>query len=488
LGVQALTLARCAVAGLAWQTASLRAPPPHRWACRVAVAHTGTGVMKREDRCLPPLPEALVLFIFSLVPVDQRLRCLEVCRGWRAVLLERSLWTRLDLSATAGLARPATQALLRAAAARAGGQLQALHLTDCVAITYDALMLVARANADTLTELRMEGICHDHWYKASHALVGQVEAVLGAAPRLRLLAADVNCDDATVAHPLLRNEGAFAVLRVRQLRISRAHQGDEAGVLALAADLAVHTCLTEVRLQHAPLRTLAVLDAVVEAALTLRLASLLLFDCHVTPASAPALARLISGGALTELYVDNGELQLLDQPAAALIADALRANSTLTSLKLPSCNFWQDAAGAALVLSALTAHRSLRTVNLNWETIETIDGDQAPALGAALGALVAADAPALQELDVSVSGLGDAGLGALVDALPLNTHLRTLYLADNHCTKAFIRDRLLPAVRANTSLQQLTAVDDYDEVDEDGDRSFAREAEALVDARRAAAS
>jgi hypothetical protein len=60
--------------------------------------------------------------------------------------------------------------------------------------------------------------------------------------------------------------------------------------------------------------------AVVDAALTtLRLPSLMLLACHVTPASAPALARLINGGALTQLFVSNDGEQLLDQPAAALI-------------------------------------------------------------------------------------------------------------------------------------------------------------------------
>jgi hypothetical protein len=122
--------------------------PPRRSA-RVAEA------AERACTALAPLPHALVLLIFSLLPVDQRLRCLEVCKGWYATLNERSLWTRLDLSATAGLARPATDALLRAAAARAGGQLQTLDLTDSEAITQDALLAVARANADTLTELRM---------------------------------------------------------------------------------------------------------------------------------------------------------------------------------------------------------------------------------------------------------------------------------------------------------------------------------------------
>jgi hypothetical protein len=188
-----------------------------------------------------------------------------VCKGWYATLNERSLWTRLDLSSdTAGLARPATHALLRAAAARAGDQLQTLNLTHGVHLTHYAILAVVRANADTLTELRMEGSRTLHG--GAHALVDEVKAVLGAAPRLRLFAADVHCRDVMEAHRLLRNEGAFTALRVRKLRVSVATADDEAGVLALASDLAAHTCLKEVRLLRAPLRTLAVLDGVVDAA------------------------------------------------------------------------------------------------------------------------------------------------------------------------------------------------------------------------------
>jgi hypothetical protein len=447
--------------------------PPRRSA-RVAAE------VERRTSALAPLPHALVLLIFSLLPVDQRLRCLEVCKGWFATFNERSLWSRLDMSVTAGLARPATEALLRAASARAGGQLQALHLTDCVAMTHEAILAVARANADTLTELRMEGGCGDH-FELSVTSVGQVEAVLAAAPRLRLLAADVRCNDAAVAHRLLRNEGVFALLRVRKLSVDNVD--DEAGVLALAADMATHTCLTEVRLHDAPLRTLGVLDAVVDAALALRLSSLTLFCCNVTPASAPSLARLIGGGALTELCVFNDFQQLLDQPAAALIADALRANSTLTSFKLQACEFWRDAAGAALLLGSLTEHRSLRTLDLRMNSIW--DGEQhAPALGAALGALVAADSHALQELDLSNFAHYEAGLvalGQLVDALPLNTHLRTVNLSHNTWNTAFVRDRLLPAVRANTSLRCLT-------LPQGNLNAFLREAQALVAARHAAAA
>ncbi len=366
-------------------------------------------------------------------------------------------------------------------------------------IAHEALLAVVHANADTLTELRMEGSgsgirLDGASPRRALALVGQVQAVLGAAPRLRLLAADVDCNDVAVAHRLLRNEGAFAALRVRKMHVSTR---DEAGVLALAADLPAHTWLTEVRLHLSPLGTLAVLDAVVDAALELRLHSLLLNECHITPASAPALARLISGGALTELYVSNEEFfdqQLFDQPAAALIANALRANSMLTSLELVHCCFWRNEAGAALVLDALAAHRSMRTLNL---CNNNAYGNLAPALGAALGALVAADAPPLHELNVSANRMGDAGLRALVGALPLNTHLLTLNLADNLCTDAFIRNRLLPALRANTSLLHLSAVGNFEAEDnhymaypgDDGEyrNPLTREAEALVRARRAAA-
>jgi hypothetical protein len=450
------------------------AMPPRRSA-RVAA------VGEHQPCALASLPHALVLLIFSLLPVDQRLRCLEVCRGWYATLTERSLWTRLDLSATAGLARRATDALLRAAAARA--ELRTLHLTDSEFITRNALLAVARANADTLTELRMESSGGD-FYGDAFASVGVVEAVLGAAPRLYLLAADVHCGNVTEARRLLRSEGAFAAVHVRKMRVSLANADGEAGMLALAADLAVHTCLTNVHLVHAQLGTLAALDVVVDAALALRLPLLTLSYCHVTPASAPALARLISGGALAELYVCNGGQRLLDQPAAAVVADdALRANSTLTSLKLPACSFWEDAAAAALLLDALTAHRSLRTLNLGANSIQ--DGEQqATALGAALGALVAADAPALHDMHLSGIAFNEAGLlalGLLLNALPLNTHLHTLNLDNIGWTNDFARDRLLPAVRANTSLQNLSV---------DGGAAgwaFLREAEAVVERRAAAA-
>jgi hypothetical protein len=106
------------------------------------------------------------------------------------------------------------------------------------------------------------------------------------------------------------------------------------------------------------------------------------------------------------------------------------------------------------LLDALTAHASLRVLILSSNPVNA--AHQAD-MGAALGALVAANAPALHTLNVSCGSLGDVGLRPLCDALPQNTHLRELAIFSNSITEVLARDVLLPAVRANTSLRKLDA-------------------------------
>jgi hypothetical protein len=79
------------------------------------------------------LPQVLLLLVLALVPVDARLRCAEVCRGWRIAVADHSLWLRLDLSRTSGVGCAVTDTLLRTAVARAAGGLQALDLTNRLA-------------------------------------------------------------------------------------------------------------------------------------------------------------------------------------------------------------------------------------------------------------------------------------------------------------------------------------------------------------------
>jgi hypothetical protein len=170
-------------------------------------------------------------------------------------------------------------------------------------------------------------------------------------------------------------------------------------------------------------------------------------------------------------------VSLLDEPATALLSDALVANTSLTALHLTLVGLWRRPAAAVALVTALAGHPRLRAIDLSYNIVH---GD-ADASAALLGALVAANARTLQRLDISISLLGDAGMGPLVDALRHNTHLRVLNCAVNEMSEAFARDRLLPAVRDNTGLRTLTV----DPPHEYGDRApdSAREAAALVAAR-----
>jgi hypothetical protein len=199
-------------------------------------------------------------------------------------------------------------------------------------------------------------------------------------------------------------------------------------------------------------------------------------------ASVPALARLLGGTALTILTLQHtGDEPLLLSGAdgsAALLAAALRANNTLTALVFLHANAWHDAEGTETVLQALTAHPSVQGLWMHGNTVRDADRERA---GASLGALVAANAPALQTLDVSVCALGDEGLGPLVDVLAANTHLQTLGCSGNGMSETFAFNRLMPALLANKMLRKLT-IENPDAAASPGVRRL----EALV-AERAAA-
>jgi hypothetical protein len=422
------------------------------------------------------LPHVLALAIFSRLTVEQRLRCIEVCRGWRATLADHNAWFQLDLTRADG--SECSEALLRAATSRACGQLRLLRLA-CGDALQVALFDVAVDNAVTLQELRISTPATTYPQRRS---VEDLEELLRAAPQLRTLAADVVCFDAADAQPVLRNEPPFGPVRVRHLTVGL-HVATADAVLALAADLAAHASLTSVWLSDASLGSPAALDAVVDAALARRLSAVKLTSCSMPPASAPALARLLGGNTLTELCIGNVPGQLLDAPAAALLANALRANTSLTALTFSSMDLWRDPAVAAELLGALTAHPRLQTLDLSWNDPDD-DGMQAAEAGAALAALLLANAPALRELNIGRSELGDEGMGPVLEALRHNTYLRTLKCRGTQTSDAFARNTLLPAVRANTSLRELVAAEEEDEAeDEESKEVAAREAEALVAAR-----
>jgi hypothetical protein len=396
------------------------------------------------------LPHALLARVLARLPVDDRLRAAEVCRGWRTVVeTERSLWTTLDFSDSSGVTHEVTKELLRAAAGKAGGALETMDLCGCFWWSwYDALLEVVTDNAASLRELRAYGSA----FEIDSMSCETAEDLLRAAPQLRELVTDVECYTVEDAVRVLRKEGMFQRLHVIELH-AHVEEADGAEMHELAAALATHTSpLACLHLRRAPLTAPDVLDAVVDAALANQLTTCYFEACHLFSVSVPSLVRLLGSGALKRLLIDGNGAQLLDAPAAALLGGALRTNGVLAWLKLENVRLWDDSAAATMLLSSLVAHPSLRELMISGDAVPPA---YAACAGTALFALVAANAPALEHLSVGSWQLGDAGLRPLMDALPRNMHLMELYLSGNDITDAFARDVLLPAVRANTSLNWL---------------------------------
>ena len=164
----------------------------------------------------------------------------------------------------------------------------------------------------------------------------------------------------------------------------------------------------------------------------------------------------------------------------AALGRALREHRSLRVLDVAAdFHLWRDMEAAAALLRSLAGHPSLLALD--------ILGNQPPeaarrAAGSALGALVAADGP-LAELYCQGCNLGDPGLEGLVAALPGNHHLRLLRISLNQMTPHFAHHCLLPAARANSSLQELRA----EELEGDPPEAMALVAARDLAARAAAA-
>ena len=206
---------------------------------------------------------------------------------------------------------------------------------------------------------------------------------------------------------------------------------------------------------------------------------LVLEQCPLAPDFMTEMARAVRDGALTELKVIyDPPLQVVLDSAAAL-TDALRSSRTITTLMLGSADFWTAPAAGAAMLDAVARHPTLNTLELELN----LAPEHQAAAGAAIAALVAADAPALTTLDLYACRLGDAGLAPILEALLRNTHLHMLSVRGNGMTADFARQRLLPAVVANTSLRTLQAHNYEAEEGQVTLEKLLRRAERIVTAR-----
>ena len=93
------------------------------------------------------LPRPLARKVFYLLPLETQLVCTAVCRAWRQICSDPSLWDQLyfdDLGEEQRNApRPVVERLLCAAALRARGQLTYADLRGWKASTLATMQLVA---------------------------------------------------------------------------------------------------------------------------------------------------------------------------------------------------------------------------------------------------------------------------------------------------------------------------------------------------------
>ena len=410
------------------------------------------------------LPLSVAQHIFALLPVDTRAPAALVCRAWRGAIDDPRVWNRLELSFANGVTCALKDDKLRATAARARGQLDTVVLSKRAENVSDHVLLeVVTANAATLHELHC--VFGSEMPSRLYS-VDFVEQLARAAPQLRVLRADVSAS-LVDALRMLRNEAPFGALRLRDLEVTHVGQGvlvADADVLALAAAVPLHASLHQLGLHSVLLRTPAVLDAIVACALSCGLQSVEFYRCGLSPASVPAIARLVRGGALASLQIKNCDEPLLDAAAAMQFADAIASSRTLQQLVLwDYLHLFHDVAVDAPVLRALAGHPSLQT--LHFYSFYLRD---AAAVGMLLATVVTANAPALRTLSFIDLPLGDEGTRPLLDALVENTHLQELECCQVGMSNDFVEYTFTPAVRANRGLRKLSATmesEDHDEED-----------------------
>lgn len=408
------------------------------------------------------LPTPVVHRVVLLLPVEDRLRSIMVCRAWEAAFSERSLWTHLDLPIQRNYLRVServgpSEPLLRCAAAHAGGELETLSV-DLGRLSFGPLLNVVTANAGSLRELHLSRAfgCDLEARSAKRMTVLQAENLLSGAPQLRALSVD-DCfyvDNTNEARRTLRNEAPFGPLRLRTVRVNFPLRS-AAEVITFSADVVAHSTLVELELCGAP-PDAAALGALADAAVALRLQSIGFYDCHFNLASAPALSRLAGMAELRSLsFMGSALWGVGGDDFAAMLADALRGNTTLTSFSLTQYPHSTDPpAGVVSLLRVLAGHASLQSLSMLGMNPHNV-GNGDVVIGNALGALIAANTPALTKLQFTMHILRNACLRPLCVALPSNSYLHTLEFNSGLIFDEFKAGVLLPAVRANTSLRVL---------------------------------
>jgi hypothetical protein len=410
---------------------------------------------------------ALLSVVFAALPPDARLLCREVCTAWRRLLDDAAFWTELDFS---DATHKVDEALLTAAAARSAGGLRSLILPPALgqlalwgdacfpeSVVRPALLQVLCDNAASLRHLNALGFTGTNAISFEPLLCSQLAAILAAAPALETLKAHVHSFDAVSLLPVLQRE------HVQLTSLHLQHEASDLDVPRMRELAAAIACqrstLQRVELLYVPLDVAP--EALFDAFLACpRLAHLELRFPTVSQDVLAGLARLLRADMLVSFTLSEvaPSAELWESRAAAMaFAAALRACKRLTHLSLTDIGLLaaRGSVGAeAALMASLVGHPSLEDLSVGEFPGNTGEFAAPALLGAWLGAVVAANTPALKCFCFSCASLSDADALPFFASLAFNTHLRWIVIYHHSLSIDFMRDVALPAIRANTSLRR----------------------------------
>ena len=383
---------------------------------------------------LGPLPGELVKLILHLLPLDTRLRARKVSRGWCALLEDVRFWTRVDLSANCGVnphffdhpyhgGERLALALLRAACARAKGCLESVDLSGLDDFSGDTVVLQWLDSASAANKASLRDLVAPHIPILN---VGKVTALCRALPLCRVRCS-LHCN-AVQALPMLRREPPFALLTIRYMGVRHGDEPDieadsddegddeadvldDQSVLDMAAALAGYKGMEKLHNSTVLLATRAVLDVLVDGAISAGIKDAHFSDCGFSQTALPALTRLLQSPGFESLSVENDNAALFEGPALPAFCEALRNCTSLKALELVLVHLWDDMAVATQLIAALEGLPALQKLSLCGNSTEGSPAVQRAA-GECLAHLIARSS-SLRKLDVPYNRLGEAGVADL---------------------------------------------------------------------------
>ena len=250
----------------------------------------------------------------------------------------------------------------------------------------------------------------------------------------------------------------------------------------------LHDGLVWLHFGFVPLTTRAVVDALLDATISAGIKYASFHHCGLSQIALPVLGRLLqSPGFEGPIINSNDGVALFEGPALPAFCEDLHNSTSLKVIVLESVNLWADVAAATELIAALERHPALHGL---WLSNNPTDGT--PATQQAAGECLArriARSTSLHVLNLPGSALGVAGRAPIFQALRNNSSLTTLGFrtlagqGEERISTIFLRDVVLPAVRANTRLRRLEGLHS---VDEEEGNPVLREVEDILEARRQA--